>query len=198
MSDLNLKTLWQQEEPAPRPGLDLEAIQARAAQLEVRVRRRNRLEWLAGGFVFLWFGAQALMADSPLLLMGHAMIALAAVGLSLYLWRYGQISADTALSLDADAYAEAHAQTLDAQARLMAQAPLWYVAPLAAGMAVRMSATMPPDGENRLPWALTLALVVAVFIWVAWYNLRGARALRQEAAELRAEREAIRVTTNST
>ena len=187
MSDLDLKALWQQSAPEQAPAFDLAAVKARAERFEARVRRRNRMEWLAGAVVFLWFGYHALVAEAPLLIAGNAVIALSAVGLSLYLWRYGRVRGEVDMSLDACAYVEAQAQTLDAQAKLLAQAPLWYVAPLALGMAVRMAASMPTGEERMLPWMLTLGFVATVFTGVAWLNVRGARALRREAAELRAE-----------
>ena len=187
MSDLDLKTLWQEEAPEHTPAFDLDAVKARALRFEAQVRRRNLLEWLAGSFVFVWFGYEALLANTPLLIVGNGMIALAAVGLSIYLWRNGRVHVDADASLDACAYVEAQAQTLEKQAQLLAQAPLWYVAPLAAGVAVRMAARIPGGGQSLAPWALAVGFVALVFIGIAWFNIRGAGKLRREAAELRAE-----------
>ena len=186
MSDLDLKTLWQQGTPEQPPAFDLDAVKARARRFEARVRRRNLLEWLAGSVVFMWFGYEALLANTTPLLVGNAMIALAAVGLSVYLWKNGRVHIDPDASLDVCAYVEAQALTLDKQAKLLAQAPLWYVAPLAVGMAVRMAASMPTGDKSLVPWALVVGFVTLVFSAIVWFNLRGAKKLRREAAELRA------------
>jgi len=187
MSEFDLKALWQHEETNPPLRFDLDAVKRRAQQFEAKVRRRNALEWIAAAFVFVWFGGDALGSETMGLMVGNAIIALAAVGLSFYLWRHGRIQGEADPSLDACAFVAAQAQNLERQAHLLAQAPLWYVSPLALGVLVLHAARIPPGGRALLVWSLVGSFFVLVFAGVTWMNRRGAKRLRAEAARIRVE-----------
>jgi len=186
MSDSNLKELWQASESQDGPSLDLETIKNQAEQFERRVRRRNALEWVASAFVLAWFGRDALLADTTLLAVGNGMIALAAVGISIYLWLNGRVQVDVNPTLDGVGFVKAQAEAMEKQASLIKMAPVWYVGPFAAGMVVLMAAQFPTGDKSLLGWGLTVGFMAAVLLLIVWFNLRAARAIQSQAQGLRA------------
>ena len=184
MTDLDLKSLWQTSAVDAGPAIDLEAVKSRAEAFDKKIKRRNALEWIASAFVVLWFGHDAWHADSSLLLGGNLMIALAAVGISAYLWRNGRVRQLVDPSHDSRGFLAAHAQALQSQAKLLGQAPLWYLGPLAAGLAVLMVARFPAEGRAMGPWLITTGFIVVVFSVIWWINYRAAAKLRTRADAL--------------
>jgi hypothetical protein len=187
MSDLDLKKLWQSDEPDDGPTMDLESVKKQAQAFERKIRRRNALEWIASAFVVVFFGTDALDSETTAVAVGNTLIALAAIGISVYLWRKGRVELNVDPTMDAMGFAEAQAGAMEEQARLLAWVPLWYLGPLAVGMVVLMIGRFPTDGRGLVPWALTAGVVAVVFAGVAWLNIRGARKLRTQAGDLRAE-----------
>jgi len=187
MSDLDLKALWQSQEPAHGPALDLDSVKRKAQTFERKIRQRNILEWVASAFVVVFFGTDALHAETPLLMVGNALVALAGISISISLWRKGRVQPSVDTTMDAVEFAESHAADMEAQARLLARVPIWYLGPFAIGMAVLMAGQYPTDGSAIAPWATTAGLVAITFIGIAWLNHRAARKLRAAAAQVRTE-----------
>lgn len=187
MSELDLKALWTSDEPAEEFTVDIDALEARAADFERTVRRRNIMEWGAAALVVLWVGYDALGTTQPLQLLGQIIIIFAAVGISIYLYLRGRVTMEIDPSCDTRSYIEEVATSLEAQARLLARAPIWYLAPFAIGLVVQFVGYIPPDGAPTRIWWLVVSMVVATFLAIAWFNLRGARTLRQEALALRSQ-----------
>ena len=63
----------------------------------------------AAAIVVVLFGRDAMESDSILLIVGNVMVVLAAIGVSIYLWRNGRAKLNVDASLDACAYTEARA-----------------------------------------------------------------------------------------
>ncbi len=191
MNDLDLKALWQTPPEEERPAIDPEVIESRAADFERTVRRRNALEWVASAIVIVLFGRDAINASTTAELMGNWLVVAAAIGVALYLYLKGRLSVEIDPTSDTRTYVEAHARALDAQARLLASVPLWYLGPLSVGMIVLMVGRMPTDGRPMIVWSVVVSLIVLVFAGIWWLNHRGARKLRDEAAALRAELDSL-------
>jgi hypothetical protein len=186
MNDLDLKALWQGAED-DEPPVDFEEMQSRASAFERKVRRRNALEWLASVFVILWFGRDAVYAETSVEMVGNWLVVGATIGVAVYLYLKGRVTVEVDPGQDTRTYVEAHANALDEQSRLLATVPLWYLGPLSVGMGVLMLGRMPIDGRPMGGWLGVVGLVIITFLGIAWLNRRGARTLRDEATSLRAE-----------
>ena len=187
MSELDLKALWNAQEPGEELSVDIDVIQARAAEFESKVRRRNILEWMASALLVLWVGYDALGTTDTLQLVGQIIIIFAAIGVSAYLYLRGRVTMEIDPTCDTRSYVEAVASSLDAQAKLLDRVPIWYLAPFAIGLAVQFVGYMPPDGAPTATWWVVVSSVGTVFLVIAWLNLSRARSLRREAVELRSQ-----------
>jgi len=187
MSEFDLKALWQSTEQTERPEVDPEIMKQRAQAFERKVWRRNALEWVAAAFVFIWFGHDAIGSENTVEMVGNTLVAMAAIGIAVYLYLKGRIKTTSDPTSDTQTYMKAHAQILFDQARLLAGVPLWYLGPLSLGMIVLQWGRMPTDGQQMGAWLSVVVLVTAVFLGIAWLNHRGAKKLRHEAQMLLSE-----------
>ncbi len=170
--DRQLKDIWtstQTEAVMP----DMKLIQKKAQQLEVTVSRRNLREVFAAGIVIVLFLASALGATDPLLQVGAALVAAgAAVVAALIYFRGHSPTAHVGGSMEE--FVREYDRELAYQARLLRRVPLWYLGPLAPGMALMTASAV----VGNLPVGLVVGGVQAVvFGLVAWLNFAAARQL---------------------
>ncbi len=184
MSDSDLKALWQSSDEGEELTMSVEEVRSRAQAFEAKIKRRNMLEWAASALVIYLFGTDALDAESTGILVGNLIMVVAAIGISVYLWRKGQVQLHFDPTQDTRTFALAHADALQAQARLLSQVPIWYLGPLALGLTVLMVSRFPSDGRGLTSWIGTTAIIVVVYAGIWWLNHRGAQKLRTQAAEL--------------
>ena len=187
MSDLDLKALWQTPEETSAPAFDIEDIQRRAHQFERKIHRRNLAEWAASAFVLVWFGHLAVVAESTLIAVGNAMVALSAVGISVYLFAKGRVDKQVDPAASTQGFLQAHAESIQAQARLLRTVPLWYLGPMGVGLAVLMTGHFQLAGAGDWNFWVAVGVVAVVFAVVAWINHRAAVKLEQKADAILAQ-----------
>ena len=186
MSDFDLRGLWQGSTPEG-PSVDPEAVKTQARAFEQKIRRRNLVEWTAAALVVVSFGGRAVYADDWVVVAGNVLVALAALFIAVYFWRNGQVELTLDPTADTRSFLESHARAVEAQAQLVARAPLWYLGPLTVGMLVLVAGRRPPAAAPLGPGAATVGFVASVFLGVLVIQLRAARKLRAQARALRAE-----------
>ena len=166
---------------------DIEDIKRRAEQFQGKIGSRNLLEWLAAAFVALWFGHSALTTENTTLMVGGWMVVAGAIGIVVFMVLKGRVQVSLDPNSDPRAFAQAYAEALLAQARLLRTVPIWYLAPLGAGMLTLLAGFFSESGgDDPILW-LYSALVVAVFAAIAWMNRRAAGKLQAEAETLLAQ-----------
>lgn len=167
----------------------LKDCQARGTAFERKIRRRNLLEGLAAVFVVLAFGGTAglfaaggewTLAIAPVLIVCAAMFVITK------LFRDGSLEARR----PEDSCVAHLRRQLVRQRDLLRGVPKWYLAPFLPGMLGFYLAFAAKDAQS-VGWLAALqglwtglALTAALFVIVAWLNLRGARELDREIAAL--------------
>ncbi len=184
----NLQTLWHAQNAADtftQPG----DLMDRTSTFERQVRRRNLIEYAAGGFVLaISIPAAVLFASIGITGMALSM-ALVALGVLVVLW-----------NLHRRASAEMRRPEVECRTHLLAQyrrqadalrkVPLWYIGPLIPGvLGVYATVAFMAVGQVGV-WdiaehiGLPLAATLAFFGFVVWLNLRAARKLDEQAKAL--------------
>lgn len=187
MSDPDLQSLWQSQEPQ-EPPMPLAEIRAAATKFQRRIKVRNTVEYVAGAVVVAAFAWQAAVRDSLLTQLGCVAIIL---GTFVMLWQmHARGSARPAPEHHASAVLDFHRAELARQRDALASVPIWYLGPALPGMALIMFdrwRTAPAEGE-ALQAGIGTAIVVAVFGVVWLLNHLGAKALQKEIDQLDALR----------
>ena len=184
MNDPDLKALWQSSDEDGELTMSVDEVRSRAERFEAKIKRRNVLEWLASAFVIYFFGTDALEAETTGLLVGNLIMVAAAIGISVYLWRRGQVQLAFDPTQDTRTFVVAHATALEDQARLLSRVPIWYLSPFAVGLMVLMASRFPTGDRSLTPWWGTVAIIMVVYAGIWWLNYRGAHTLRSQAASL--------------
>ncbi len=158
-------------------------------EFERRIRRRNLIEYAAGGFVvpvFAWLAWQAARAGEMILTLGWL---LGIAGMAVVLTSLYHRASNLPHRPETDCRSHLRSQ-LEHQRQALASVPRWYLAPLVPGVALVLVGSMLPIALN-LGWGVALAgiavptaIVVAIFTGIAWLNRRAARFLENEIAEL--------------
>ena len=187
MSDLDLKELWYSEPEKAPPTMNVAEVQSKASAFETKIKRRNILEWLACVVVVGLHAHDAFDSANALILTGNLIVVFAGLFITMVLWRKGRVSLDADPALDSVGFMHAHANSLDAQAKLLARVPLWYLSPIAIGLGFLFAGRYPSDGQPSMGWLLTVTFVALVFVGIAWMNLRAARKMRNDARALRSD-----------
>ena len=189
MNDLDLKDLWQSTPVKSTPVLDVDRVKIEAHRFERKIRRRNVLEWLACAIIVGLHIRDLFESENLWMLLGNGTIVLGGAYIALVLWRRGRVTLDADPNQDTIAFIEAHATALEAQAKLLAKVPLWYLSPLALGIALQLVGRSIAAGKTSTGVLLAAGLVAVTFLGVAWLNIRSARKLNAEAGALRASLE---------
>lgn len=165
------------------------ACQARATAFEKKIRRRNVIEYAAGGLVIVLFGAMAVMAAS----VGEWLFAAAGLAIGI-----AAIFVIAKLHRDGSAQPRVPEQTcrehlraqLVRQRDLLRSVPKWYLAPFVPGLlgfylvvtakvAEVQGWTVAIDGV----W-LKVTGTAAFFVFVGWLNLYAAKKIDREIGAL--------------
>ena len=150
-----------------------ESVFSAAARFEEQIRRRNRRELVAAGFVAVAFAAFAVVAHSTSQRLTAVAVVVAALLVSAFIARFGAIRVVRGEPTPAR---ESLSRELRRQARLLRWVPAWYAGPPLVGL-VAFAAVRP-----RPVVGVVTALVVGVAVTVV--NRVGASALDRSADEL--------------
>lgn len=158
-------------------------------EFERRVRRRNLIEYAAGGLVipvFAWVAWLTARAGEVVITLGFGM---AITGMVVVLASLYYRASNLPHRPESDCRSHLRAQ-LEHQRQALASVPRWYLAPLVPGMMLVLVGSALPLARDT-SWAAALvglalpAVVIgAIFIGIAWLNRRAARALEGEIAAL--------------
>ena len=184
----NLQTLWHAQ-AADTAFTQPEDLMERTSSFERQVRRRNRLEYFAGGFVIaLTIPLVVLFVGIGLMGMAVSM-ALVAIGVLVVLWNLHRRASAEVRRPEEECRTHLLTQ-YRRQADALRKVPLWYIGPLVPGVlgvytTVGFMALGQADAwdiaENI---GVPLAATLAFFGFVIWLNLRAARKLAEQAEEL--------------
>ncbi|MHA6719941.1 hypothetical protein ACX40Y_10890 [Sphingomonas sp. RS6] len=170
-----ISSLWRDDACDARPP-DPAAMAAAEARLRRRVRRRDAIEYVAGGIgaaTFVWIGWSA---PEPLLRLACGMIVIGTAFTLWNLWRRRPKAPDPGLTS-----AAFYRMQLVAQREALASVWRWYLAPVVPGMLLFLLATGEVIGRTlplrHVLFALATAGLpaVAVFVGIHLLNRRAAR-----------------------
>jgi hypothetical protein len=191
-----LQRLWHSA-PPDKEKIDMEALKKRGSKLRRKVRVRNAVETAAAVVVLYLFGKDAyaaLTAGDHLSALGGALVMAGAVVVVAVLWRRGSNMRPPMIDAPTSEQIAFHRGALVRQRDLLRSVPRWYLGPFVPGILVLFVAQARNAllGEGLPSAALdrgallagNLALVVLVFVAVAWLNARAARKLDAEIAAL--------------
>lgn len=163
--------------------VSIETIKEQATKFETQIRIRNIIEAVAAIAVVAIFGRMAITATTLLSLLGAIATAAAALYITWRLYKSGSAAAPSPASSTRE-YVLEHRAELENQARLLKQAPYWYVAPLALGLgliSVDRILVLISKQSPIWPGILTLAISMGVCGLVALLNVRASRKLQARA-----------------
>ena len=184
----DLQTIWQAEgtvDSFTKP----EDLMKRTTKFERTIRRRNIVEYAAGGVAAVGSVAMAVMF-AGLGEYGIAVsMALVALGAIVVMWNLHSRASTGKPDPEADCRGHLVAQ-YRRQAEALRKVPLWYIGPLLPGV-LGVYATMAFKAAGRADvWDILggigqpLGFTLAFFAFVIWLNLRAARTLARKAEEL--------------
>lgn len=181
-----IRDLWAAD-TVHQPPLSTEELHRRSARLDARVRRRDRIEYVAGGFVILVFAAIAVLVPLWPLRLAFAAVMIGTAMVMRNLARRSPPPSPAALGRDSLGYYRAR---LTQQSAALHSVWRWYLGPLIPGM-LMIYATIGWLSAERIGWltalahiAPQLAVPVGAFLFIGWLNARTARALDREIAAL--------------
>ena len=176
------KDLWR-DQPTETPPMTLEQIHARGFQSNVR--RRNVIEYVACAVVIAAFGAYIVILPSLVLKAASVLVILGALIVVFQLHRRAS-ARPTPLAADALAF---HRAELVRQHEALRSAWLWYLVPLAPGMALFIYGETLMLAAAPLPMKLMVPVLTLVYgVFWFWINGRGRRRLEAQIAEIDALR----------
>jgi hypothetical protein len=189
MSDRDpLQSIWKNQKQE-KFSMSLADIHTRATKFQTRVRTRNWIEYVAAGFVIVFFLWTAAMTPAPLIQTGAVLIALGAAYVCWKLYELGRAAPQSELDA-ATSLADFHRAELVRQRDALNTVWRWYLAPFVPGMIVFLAGVaFAPELDAPL-WAkfvvfgLGLAIEIAVFTIVAGINAVVVKRLDKEIAAL--------------
>jgi hypothetical protein len=183
--DENLIHRWQNQ-PLSESELDMQLVINQAQQFQRKIRVRNLTEYLGCAILVAWTGSVALRsAAPPLIRAGAILLALGALAVAIILRLRGHAAKrEPPLTAPTEEALSWHRAELVRQRDLLRGAPLWYLGPLVPGVAATLLGAGLASPGQGLRIALSAALVVVVFIGIALLNLRAAKKLDRQIAEL--------------
>ena len=168
--------------------ITMDSVKSAAREFEGKIKRRNLLEWLACGFVIVFFFWKVLSEDHILVQLGSAGVVLSAFFIGGYLFRKGRTQKPTNSALSTTQFLDAHCQDLENQEKLLRSVPIWYLGPFAVSIAVIQIGKILEaiaTGESILPPIIGICIVMAVLIAVGILNLHAASKLRKRIDNIR-------------
>jgi hypothetical protein len=182
--DNDIKNLWLNQPLEESMPISFEQLRNRAKKMDLHIRRRNCLEYVAAAFVVLASARYIYEYDTPLMQLGSALTIVAVLYIVWQLHKRG--SARTLPQGESPLpWLESHKRQLERQRDALAGVWKWYIAPFVPGLSVFMAgrALENPPGE----WAsvpVTIAGMVFLATGCAWLNHRKSRQLQLELDEL--------------
>jgi hypothetical protein len=146
-----------------QPAPELAAIRARARQLDVTVRRRDRIETLVALSLLPIFGTFAARADGVLVRAGAAIVAISCLWIPLVLRRARRRALDH--RQPGAAFLRLELDFVLRQRRLLLTVPWWYLGPLGIGVILFFA------GASPSPWLTAVYAAVVVAFYFALYRL---------------------------
>jgi hypothetical protein len=181
----DVKAIWGAQ--AVEPNLvSIEQIRAKADKFQSAVRRRNRIEYVAGVLVVAGFGWYIWIFRTPLMRLGSLLII--AGTLFIMAWLHFRVSANPIPSqISFMDYMSRYREELRRQQTALRTVWLWYLGPLVPGLVlftIGMSRLLEHAPGSRRPMGPFLVVMVTVFAGVWLFNLWGARKLQRPIDEL--------------
>lgn len=179
------RAIWAADD-AHLPPLSPADLRGRDARFRRRVRRRNLVEYVAGGVVVALFGAIGARAQDGLFRIACAAIVLGVVAVLFSLRRRGAAHRPD----DAVPVRDHYRAELSRQRDALASVWRWYLAPLVPGLALLFAARwrevagdvgIGVANARILP---AIVVTIGVFGGIHWLNRVGARRLDGEIAKL--------------
>ena len=159
---------------------ELAAVKTRARELEVVVRRRDRIETAVSLLLLPIFGFFALRDGSLLVRAGSAIVALSCIAIPLVLRSARRRGGD--LGQPVASFLQVELELVLRQRRLLLSVPFWYLGPLGVGVILFFA------GASPSLWITAAYAAVVVVFFVALYRLNRravASELDPRASELR-------------
>lgn len=185
-----LQSLWQSM-PAPQVSISADEMRARALAFERKVRRRNRIEYIAAAVVVAAFGWYATWPEpaTPLWPIANLMIV---AGTLLVAWNLHRIARAAATPAEASAGSLIDFQRAQyvRQRDALKSVWLWYLGPFVPGMVLWFTALWigPPQAQQTATWGMGLIAAagasIAVSAGIVVLNLIGAGRLQRLIDEL--------------
>lgn len=182
------KTLWKGQDVIPQT-LTTNTLESRVRQLDDRVSKRNRFEYLAGGVATagsLLLGVWLLLGGpfgQPDLMVGGGFVALA-VGTLVAIMQLRRKTGRGALLDGAQPSVDSYRAELVRQRDALRSVLGWYIAPFLPGFILIYGASF-LDPSAVLWAALLPAMITAAFlVWVVWANRRAAACIDKEIVAL--------------
>jgi hypothetical protein len=173
--DDHVRRLWHAQHLQGGPMSMLE-INARSAALRRKLRVRNIVEYLAGLYVIAFSLRLALQAEDPMVATGMALLAAGALFVIGHMHVNGWVQAGSGGDNAAHSK-DFYRAELVRQRDLLDRMWLWYLLPLAPGLALLHVARA---AANPLATAVSAAGAVAVAVVLTWLNRRAARKLQRD------------------
>jgi hypothetical protein len=162
-------------------------IRARAQKFNATIGWRNAREYMAAGFVVLFFGYFAVTDPNPVKQIGAAAIVVAAMFVSWVLYAQMSPAGDTGTAVS---WYDRHRAELVRQRDALRAVWRWYAAPFVPGLLLMMAARhIYPEFRLDEPAALVamlgpIAFLGIVFGAVIWLNLWAAGKVQRDIEEL--------------
>ena len=186
-ADLDPRELWRSQEKEHDP-MTLAAIHAKARTFESRIERRNAIEYVASGVVIVCFAPILLQGPNWIMQLGAGLVMLGAVVVA---WQLHRRASNESTPLAGEALVDAYRRQLIRQRDALRTVWLWYLGPLAPGLAAMMIGgwfRRPPPRmtveQSHVAQLATDAFIILVFLGVFLLNLWGARRLQKRIDEL--------------
>jgi len=182
------KALWKGQAMTPQ-ALTTELLETRSRQLDDRIGKRNRREYLAGLMacgLTLALGLFVLLSgplDPPAIMTGAGLLLVAAGSVVAMLQLHRRTGGGTAID-GASAILASYRAELVRQRDALRSVLLWYVPPFIPGFVLVYSSSLfTPDG---FAWGALVpaGITVAFLAWVYYANRKAAGRIDAEIAEL--------------
>ena len=165
-----------------------EALHARAARFQSRIRTRNLIEYAAAVVVIAAFVWIAWLVPQPLVRAGAVLIALGTIYVCWRLHALGRAASKAEMEAGAQSWADFHRAQLVRQRDALSTVWRWYLAPFIQGVIVFIAGvalgTNAPVLARVATFATAAGFIAAVFAAIAWLNARAVRKLDAEIAQL--------------
>ncbi len=184
----DVRSLWQAM-PVETIAVSADEMRARAEKLTAAIRKRNRIEYIACGFVLLVFGWYATWKEpaTPLWPIANIMI-IAGVFLAAFNMHRRARANDPPPAASAGTLVEFQRTELIRQRDALRTVWSWYVLPAVPGVVLWFIAAWlgNPHGSMRVSAGLVGAalIVTLVFAGIIWINRLGAARLQRQIDEL--------------